>query len=96
MAEATRPVLVYLEWQDIATYSPPWAGWNEQLPPSKCFSVGWLVLETADYLTITATYSDDWDEDNKRHALLMSTIPKGCITKQVAITPEQRRTLDID
>ncbi len=76
-----KPKLVYCAWLDIENNCDPvWIELPETSTPSPCFSVGWLIADEPDHITITATYSDEHD-DSKRCALMTTTIPRGCITK---------------
>lgn len=72
------PKLCRIEWLDINTHTGPWVDLPDSTRPSECFSVGWLIYEDEDYVTISATYSDG---DDNRQALVITAIPRGCIKR---------------
>ncbi len=74
--EAPRPY--YVAWLDINTHAGPWVELPDDTPPSACYSIGWLLQQDDDSVTISATYSDEGD---RRSALITTVIPRGCITK---------------
>ncbi len=74
------PKLVYCAWLDIHnSIDPVWVSIPDETEPSKCFTVGWLVQSNDDCVKISATYS--FDDNDNIEALLLTVIPRGCITK---------------
>ena len=68
---------IAVEWNDITEQS----GWHSQdehkdMRPLYCFSVGFLVDETDDYIVMSDTYGIGQDENRWG---TVTIIPKGCI-----------------
>lgn len=68
---------VKVEWLDICSGTPNWARLDDlEVCPLKCESVGWLIKETEDYISIAQNYC----EEEKLVSDTM-TFPKKIVTK---------------
>jgi len=72
MKNKRRPI--YVEWSDASTNS----GWhfNGDCGLTECFTLGWLMWETDEFIVVCATRSD---EDGM---ISSNTIPKAWIKKR--------------
>lgn len=68
---------VKVEWLDTCSGTPNWAQLdNIEVGPLKCESVGWLIKETEDYISIAQNYCE---EENLVADTM--TFPKKIVTK---------------
>ncbi len=74
----TRPPRVEVYWRDIVSDSR-WASLDDvrTREPVACTTLGYLIRDTADTVTLSHTLSGD-DGD-------YTTIPRGCITRVVRL-----------
>jgi hypothetical protein len=79
---AKKLPLVEVVWSDIVA-SSSWYDDKDvtEMRPEKCVSVGFLVRETEELVTLVSTYSPEGDD---RWANTIC-IPKGCILKKLRI-----------
>jgi hypothetical protein len=75
-----RPPIIAVEWIDAVSNSG-WEPIDKQEPPHTCTTVGFLVFENQEYLTIAATFGEPPAETNNR-----ISIPKGWIKNRWKIT----------
>jgi len=49
------------KWLDITSQSEPWMSLDDalEMKPAVMMSVGWIVKETPEYITIASTYDTD-------------------------------------
>ena len=86
-----RPKLVHITWTDSSIADTGWGYLDgmEPLPPTRVESVGWLIDETHDYITIAGGLADT-------QVLGRMTIPKVAIiepvTRLAAIRPKRKKT----
>lgn len=72
----TNP-LVIVRWEDA---TEPFTGWVEykemiEKKPAECFSVGWLIKDNENQMTLMA----DWCNDNSQEGGRVAIIPKGMV-----------------
>lgn len=72
--------LVRIEWLDSRGVTTGWDFYDDLTPlkPMRCFTVGYLIEETAEYKTLVQTISDD-------QCVGRITIPRRAIVKQKAL-----------
>lgn len=69
--------IIEVEWEDAATVD----GWHEadtEPGGSMCLTVGYLVAETKERISLAGSVGDD-------EACAVMTIPKGCVRKRRVI-----------
>lgn len=72
---------VRIEWLDICSGTPNWARCDElELGPLKCVSVGLLLKETDEYISITQNYNE---EENLVSDTM--TFPRAIVTSVVEL-----------
>jgi len=72
----TNP-LVIVRWEDA---TEPFSGWVEykemiEKKPAECFSIGWIIKDDQDQVTLMA----DWCNDNSQEGGRVAIIPKGMV-----------------
>lgn len=76
--------LVRIEWKDSSVL-PGWRGANSPNAPGLVTSVGYVIEETPEHITLTTSIS------NEGAVLYPLTIPKGCIDTVTEIAVSKRR-----
>ena len=66
--------LVLIEWLDAISHNGSWFSTEDELLPSKCHSVGWVLKETSEYIHVAAHFSNDGEDMGGDIC-----IPRGCI-----------------
>lgn len=76
--------LLLVEWQDSASFDS-WTSIDtlHKLKPSGCRTVGFLLSEDEDYLTLIGSHAANSHNDSASGAMC---IPKCCITAQHEMT----------
>ncbi len=77
----------YVEWDDAC--SPAEGGWQDMnfaagLHPSKIRSVGWVIKETRNHVTMASGCSPNAFDG-------VTCIPKVCITRRTPMVPKKKR-----
>jgi hypothetical protein len=72
---STKQRVIYLEWKD-ATGTQGWYAKGAELHLAHIRSIGWLVNETKNAITITTGIADDGG------SMGLQSIPKACIIKR--------------
>lgn len=73
--------IVKVEWLDICSGTPNWSRYDElELGPLKCVSVGLLLKETDEYISIAQNYNEE--EDLVSDTM---TFPRAIITSVVEL-----------
>jgi hypothetical protein len=72
----TTPIVI-VRWKDA---TEPFSGWVEfkdiiKKTAAGCFSIGWLVKDTEEEITLMA----DWCDDNSEEGGRVAIIPKGMV-----------------
>ena len=75
------PPIVVVHWEDI-TYTPAWEDSEEEYGTTELYTVGWLIEDTEDEITIAGT----WDETNGVFAEF-NTFPKAPIHSVTVVQP---------
>jgi len=78
----TKYPLISVVWEDSFGVTNSWEHIEDldPLPQATCYSVGYLMEETDDYITIVQSVS-------KEQILGRLTIPQGAITSSVVVAP---------
>ena len=71
-----KGIRVEITWVDSKGIGGDWVHWEdvEPMPPAECMSIGYIIEETADYVTIAQSATDT-------QVLGTMTIPKCAITE---------------
>lgn len=84
--------LVCVEWLDHYELGPDWAEINDLTPQiAVCFSVGWVLAETDEILTLCPHLSLDPDDDDPTGTSSQLNIVKGAIRRMSFLSfPEKK------
>ena len=82
--------LVLIRWADIQSHDGPWVDMAEipEYTPVVVETVGWIITDADDYITLVSTLSDD-----KTFTGSVCSLPKGCIKSIKPIRGETRASL---
>ena len=82
--------LVLVKWVDIQSHDGPWVDMEEasEYAPVVVETVGWIITDAEDYITLVSTLSDD-----NTFTGSVCSIPKGCIKSTTPLRGETRETL---
>lgn len=81
------PRLVMVTWLDAYTRGE-WRKIGGSIEEAVCQSVGWLIVETGDYIELAGTIGDD---DGETHANNAISIPRGMVKSMRDLVPKGRR-----
>lgn len=75
--------LVKVVWKDIQGLEDTWETLEEicELEPVSIETVGWIVVESEEYITMTSSLSTD-----KTFGGSVTAIPKGCVESIVVVS----------
>lgn len=75
--------LVKVVWRDIQGLEDTWETLEEirELSPVSIETVGWIIVESEEYITMTSSLSTD-----KTFGGSVTAIPKGCIDSVVVVS----------
>lgn len=97
MKKNTKRKIVYVEWVDSVQPQPSWRQFDDlsdfDLAPCICVSIGWVIRETDDALSLAISLSDEGTDSMAVSGL--ATIPKTAITKIVTVNVKARNRKDV-
>ena len=82
MASDAAKRIVYVEWLDSRGTDGAWEAVDESgpMPPSRCHSVGFVLEDHKNYITLGMTKSAETGQ-----VMARLSIPKGIITKRIRL-----------
>lgn len=87
------PRRVKVEWIDIVRSTSAWSTHQEldEIKPSLCKSVGWLVKENDDFIVLATNIGDDWEDEDVGILVAIPRCVISSVNDLIELAPQQPR-----
>jgi hypothetical protein len=72
--------MVLVKWDDTVGQGPVWEEASDNLTPAKCDTLGFILYNNKQYITVCGSKTDGSVSDR-------TVVPKGCISEIVLLGP---------